>query len=258
MIKTDAFTRSVRVWILFFSFILFTGIVAVSCLGWLVMENAVSRIVASANLQEASDMAYHYLTLSKSRGMMVLLPLAMILIIFWSFALWAVLRRIVKKAGFEAMGFAQRDTQKPSRPVSTIGEKIIYRTDKQKEKRLFAYWLTAFQREGRLVDFFSEDLKNYDDAQIGAAVRNIHDSCRNVIIRHLKMKPIIDLEEGSRLTLEKGFDSQAFRLVGNVKGEPPFNGFIRHRGWKITQWNIPDLNGELEPDIVAPAEIEIR
>jgi hypothetical protein len=34
--------------------------------------------------------------------------------------------------------------------------------------------LAILQREGRLMDFLQEDLSLYDDAQIGAAVRNIH------------------------------------------------------------------------------------
>src|SRR5204862_6347609 len=34
--------------------------------------------------------------------------------------------------------------------------------------------LTILQREGRLVDFLLEDIKNVPDAQIGAGVRDIH------------------------------------------------------------------------------------
>ena len=37
--------------------------------------------------------------------------------------------------------------------------------------------LAALQREGRLIDFLEEDLSAYEDAQIGAAVRNIHQGC---------------------------------------------------------------------------------
>src|SRR5262245_43911387 len=40
--------------------------------------------------------------------------------------------------------------------------------------------LALLQRDGRLVDFIAEDLAPYQDAQIGAAVRDVHESCRKV------------------------------------------------------------------------------
>src|SRR5690349_19708958 len=36
--------------------------------------------------------------------------------------------------------------------------------------------LALLQRDGRLIDFLSEDITPYADAQLGAAVRVIHDS----------------------------------------------------------------------------------
>src|SRR3954463_4131073 len=38
--------------------------------------------------------------------------------------------------------------------------------------------LTLLQREGRLLDFLLEDVESYANEQIGAAVRDIHRSCR--------------------------------------------------------------------------------
>jgi hypothetical protein len=258
MKNNDAFSRPMLLWILFFSFLLFAGVVGVYCLGLSVLENVIFPIFKSDDLIAAAGATHQQLALLKSRGVMFGLPLAMILISFWSLALWVALRRTVMKKKLETEDSLQKEISKPTERQGAFGEKIIYRTDKQKEQRLFAYWLTAFQREGRLVDFFSEDLKDYDDAQIGAAVRNIQESCKKALFRHVKIKTVIDLEEGSGITLEKGFDPQAFQLVGNVRGEPPFKGIVRHRGWKISQWEIPDLSGEAKPDIVMPAEIEIR
>ena len=34
--------------------------------------------------------------------------------------------------------------------------------------------LALLQRDGRLIDFFKEDIAQYQDAQIGAAVRELH------------------------------------------------------------------------------------
>ena len=41
--------------------------------------------------------------------------------------------------------------------------------------------LAALQEEGRLIDFFSEDIGLYSDEQIGAATRGIHESCRKAL-----------------------------------------------------------------------------
>src|SRR5262245_64089632 len=43
--------------------------------------------------------------------------------------------------------------------------------------------LALLQRDGRLVDFLMEDLATYSDAQIGAAVRDVHAGCRGVLTR---------------------------------------------------------------------------
>src|SRR5687768_12100273 len=41
--------------------------------------------------------------------------------------------------------------------------------------------LALFQREGRLLDFLAEEIDSYDDAAIGAAVRDIHKGCKKVL-----------------------------------------------------------------------------
>ena len=37
--------------------------------------------------------------------------------------------------------------------------------------------LALLQQTGRLIDFFKEDIHDFTDAQIGAAVRQIHQDC---------------------------------------------------------------------------------
>ncbi|MBV8904574.1 MAG: DUF2760 domain-containing protein, partial [Acidobacteriia bacterium] len=39
--------------------------------------------------------------------------------------------------------------------------------------------LSIMQRDSRLLDFLMEDLSSYTDDQIGAAVRELHDQCRD-------------------------------------------------------------------------------
>src|SRR5437588_96239 len=47
--------------------------------------------------------------------------------------------------------------------------------------------LTLLQREGRLVDFLMEDLTGVADAQIGAAVREVHQKCRQTLQEHIPL-----------------------------------------------------------------------
>lgn len=117
--------------------------------------------------------------------------------------------------------------------------------------------LALFQRDGRLVDFLREDIQPYDDAQIGAAVRTIHESCRQVLTEHLTVEPVLNGQEGDEVTVPEGFDPSAIRLIGNVSGEPPFRGVLRHAGWRTTQVKLPDQPSGQDPKIVAPAEVEI-
>jgi hypothetical protein len=118
--------------------------------------------------------------------------------------------------------------------------------------------LVVLQRKGRLVDFLQENLSEYDDAQIGAAVRSIHSGCKETLSKYIDLKPIFTDEEGKEVTVDQGFDSRAIQLTGNVKGNPPFKGILRHRGWRAVKVQIPQLTSQEEGNnILAPAEIEI-
>ena len=58
-----------------------------------------------------------------------------------------------------------------------------------------AQMLALLQRDGRLIDFLTEDITLYPDEQLGAAVRTIHETCRQVLERYLKLEPILNSEE---------------------------------------------------------------
>ncbi len=119
--------------------------------------------------------------------------------------------------------------------------------------------LALLQREGRLVDFFSEDIAPYQDAQIGAAVRELHAGCRKALAQYVTLEPVIDGEEDRPVTVEAGFDPAAIKLVGNVTGRPPLRGLLRHRGWRVADINLPTLPPEGPGrQVVAPAEVEIQ
>jgi hypothetical protein len=117
--------------------------------------------------------------------------------------------------------------------------------------------LGLLQQEGRFVDFLREDIGTYDDAQVGAAVRSIHSGCRKALAERLELERIFDAEEGTTVTVDKGFDASAIRLSGNVTGEPPFRGTLQHGGWRVTKVSLPHAPSGADPAIIAPAEVEI-
>jgi len=116
--------------------------------------------------------------------------------------------------------------------------------------------LATLQEEGRLVDFFTEDITPYSDEQIGAATRGIHESCRKALRLAVTVEPVMLGEEGATVTVPAGFDPAAIRLVGAVSGTPPFTGVLRHAGWRATSVNLPKRSGH-DPEVIAPAEVEI-
>ena len=66
--------------------------------------------------------------------------------------------------------------------------------------------LALLQREGRLVDFLREPLDGFSDAEIGAAVRDIHRGCKKVLAQHLPLEPVMPGAEEAQVAVPKGFD----------------------------------------------------
>ncbi len=118
--------------------------------------------------------------------------------------------------------------------------------------------LALLQREGRLLDFLLEDVQNYGDAQIGAAVRDIHRKCRTAIQEHLVLEPVLSQSEGAQVDVPRGFDPSAIRMVGNVVGEPPYKGILQHHGWRVKEIKLaPPPEGQDEL-VLQPAEVEMQ
>jgi uncharacterized protein DUF2760 len=117
--------------------------------------------------------------------------------------------------------------------------------------------LTLLQRDGRLIDFLEEDVSSYPDGQLGAAVRSIHNSCRQVLERYIKLEPVLSSEEDHPVTVPAGFDPAAIKLIGNVTGQAPIRGLLRHRGWRVCRVTLPSLPQGSGRAIVAPAEVEV-
>ncbi len=131
----------------------------------------------------------------------------------------------------------------PVTPPSDTGERAVQ-------------MLALLQRDGRLVDFLMEDLTAYPDAQVGAAVRDVHTGCRDSLGRYLTLTPVLADEEGRTVTVARGEDPARVKVVGNTAGAPPLTGVLRHRGWDVTRIALPPLPSTGRT-IVAPAEVEV-
>lgn len=117
--------------------------------------------------------------------------------------------------------------------------------------------LALLQKEGRLLDFLQEEIDGYDDAQVGAAVRNIHRSCRQVLAEHIGLEAVLGGEEEQSITVPRGFDPSRIRLIGNVTGDPPFTGVLKHHGWRAASISLPRPAQGHDPSVIAPAEVEL-
>lgn len=117
--------------------------------------------------------------------------------------------------------------------------------------------LAILQRDGRLVDFLTEDVGSFSDAEVGAAARLVHDGCKKVLKQYFTVEPVRKEDEGARITVEKGFDPHEIRLTGNVSGEPPYKGVLAHPGWRVTNINLPEPAKDVDLKVIAPAEVEL-
>ena len=117
--------------------------------------------------------------------------------------------------------------------------------------------LTILQRDSRVVDFLMEDIASYSDDQVGAAVRELHDQCRDSLARYVALQPVIDGVEGTTVKAPSG-DPHLVRFIGNVPAAPPSGGTLRHKGWRAAKVDLPGLAAKEDTSIIAPAEIEIE
>lgn len=142
-------------------------------------------------------------------------------------------------------------------PVETIVEKTVELRVEVPTDTAALQLLGLLQREARFVDFIQEDVAPYTDAEIGAAARVVHEGCRKVLREHFAIQPVRTEAEGSRITLQPGFDATAVRLTGHVVGQAPFTGTLGHRGWQVTSVKLPQLTDTAAAHVIAQAEVEL-
>jgi len=127
----------------------------------------------------------------------------------------------------------------------------------QAEAEVVAFF-ALLQEKGRLIDFLMEDIASYDDTQVGAAARVIHQGCREVLQEHFNITAISESEEGAQVTVPAGYAKEQYRIVGNLSGEPPFTGTLIHKGWKTEFVKLPRIVETQRLPAIAPAEVELH
>ena len=90
-----------------------------------------------------------------------------------------------------------------------------------------------------------------------AAVRELHDQCRDSVSRYITLQPVIDGVEGT-FTQAPSKDPGIVKFVGNVPAAAPGGGTLRHKGWRAAKVDLPALPPKQDATILAPAEIEIE
>lgn len=119
--------------------------------------------------------------------------------------------------------------------------------------------LATLQREGRLIDFLKEPIDGYSDAQIGAAVRDIHRDCGGVLERQFAIRALRTEAEGASIAFNGAPDPVLIKLIGNSPSGGAFTGQLVHHGWQSTKCELPHWTGTSETShVLTPAEVELR
>lgn len=174
--------------------------------------------------------------------------------------LWIVVQAMGRRAVTEALekASAPAASAQAAPPPQETGTGEVLPSDMDPKSVGAVQMLSVLQRQGRLIDFLQEDISRYDDAQIGSAVRIIHESCKSALSDCVQLEAVMVQEEGALVTVPSGFDPAAIRLTGHVAGDPPFRGVLRHRGWRVRSVHLPKITALTGKErIVAPAEVEI-
>ena len=139
-------------------------------------------------------------------------------------------------------------------PSATVTEAINAETHQQNGARLF---LATLQQESRLVDFLMEDIQPFEDAQIGAAVRQVHEKASRFLRDGMGIEPMRSEGEGAVVTVARN-ERAAYTLVGQVGGNDELTGTLRHHGWKATRdVPLPSVDS-VNVSVVAKAEVEVN
>jgi hypothetical protein len=137
-------------------------------------------------------------------------------------------------------------------PPSELNERAL--VDARREGALIV--LGGLQRDGRFIDFLQQDVDAFSDAEIGTAARVVHAGCKKRIASMMTFSALREEEEGARVSVDPSIDA-GVKLVGNVRGNPPFSGVLLHRGWRASEVKVSAPVKGHDTTILGEAEVEL-
>ncbi len=147
----------------------------------------------------------------------------------------------------KASSDSKADVAKPSKPIAS---KATGRSDA-------LTLLSTLQREARFLDLVGESLDGFDDAQVGAAARQVLSDVRKTLDRMFAITPLESRDEGEAVDIPRPASPVRMHVVGRA-AETATRGTIVHRGWKADRCQTPTWNGASDDALIlSPAEIEV-
>jgi Domain of unknown function (DUF2760) len=157
---------------------------------------------------------------------------------------WPAFRRILSDAGTaERVRALLTAPAAPPKPARRSGEPL----------RL----LRLLQRDAKMVDFLMQDISGASDGDIAVFVRDMHPKAQKVLKEHLVVAPVLLQNEGETVEVPRGFDPSAIQLLGNITGQPPYRGTLKHPGWRVADYTLPAPAEGLDELVLAPAEVDL-
>ena len=163
----------------------------------------------------------------------------------------ALIAQLFTKTGTASKQPALAAATATQRSATAVG------SQQQAEAEVISF-LAALQEKGRLVDFLMDDVTGYEDAQVGAAARVVHEGCRAALNEVFTIVAVTESAEGTTISVPETHRADEYRLTGKLSGLAPFNGTVVHRGWRTSNTKLPQIvvpDGELP--CIAPAEVEV-
>jgi hypothetical protein len=117
--------------------------------------------------------------------------------------------------------------------------------------------LRLLQRDAKMVDFLMQDIAGASDGDIAVFVRDMHPKAQKVLQEHLTVVPVMRQAEGETVEVPRGFDPSAIQLLGNLTGQPPYRGTLKHAGWRVSDYKLPAPAEGLDELVLAPAEVDL-
>lgn len=117
--------------------------------------------------------------------------------------------------------------------------------------------LSTLQREARFLDLVGEPLDRFDDAQVGAAARQVMADVRKTLDRMFAIGPLATDEEGSMVDIPRPLSPVRMHVIGRGADQAQ-RGTLVHRGWKAERCQTPTWNGTRDDALIlSPVEIDV-